>query len=169
MNQKLQAKLKKVRMVILDVDGVLTDGRVWIGEDGEEHKAFHIHDGHAIKAALGAGLGVAFLTGRSSSAVERRAAELGVKEVHQGIADKAAAYGKLKAAHGLRDEDVCCVGDDLPDLGIVTACGFGVAVGNGVEELRAAADYVTSKDGGRGAVREVIQMILKAQGEWPEC
>lgn len=167
MNGALEDKLRKIKMVIVDVDGVLTDGRIWIGK-WEEFKSFHIHDGHAIKLALDSGLQVAFLSGRSSATVTRRARELGVKEVHQGIGDKLRAYGRLKAAYGLRDEDVCYVGDDLPDLELVTVCGFGVAVSNAVEEVKDAAAYITSREGGRGAVREVIEMILKAQRKWPK-
>lgn len=169
MSEEFQEKLKKIKMVVLDVDGVLTDGRVWIGKDGEEHKCFNIHDGHAIKIAIASGLKVAFLSGRSSLAVERRAGELGVEEVRQGVSDKLNAYTELKEEYGLRDVNVCCVGDDLPDLDIVSACGLGVAVGNAVDEVKAAADYVTSKEGGGGAVREVIEIIMKAQGKWPKC
>ena len=167
MEKDMEEKLKKIKLVVLDVDGVLTDGQVWIGAEGEEFKPFHVHDGYAIKVALNSGLKVAFLTGRSSTAVGKRSGELGVVDVHQGIDDKPGVYEELKAKYGLRDEAVCCVGDDLADLDIVNACGFGVAVKGAVEEIRDAADYVTLKEGGWGAVREVIEMILKTRGEWP--
>ncbi len=161
--RRLAAQARRVRLLILDVDGVLTDGRIVYGSGGAEWKAFDVHDGYGIKAAQQAGLKIAFLTSRSSKIVERRAKELNVDEVIQGQEDKVAAYEALLRRVHLTDADVACVGDDLPDLPLLQRAGLAVAVAGAVSAVKREADYVTTREGGRGAVREVIDLILAAQ------
>ena len=158
--------LESIRAVICDVDGVLTDGSILLAEDETEIKRFNSQDGAGISLFVGCGFQMAFLTGRESKAVSRRAMELGVQQVRQGARDKIPVYEELLATMGLTDEEVCYVGDDLPDLPVMRRVGYSVAVADAREEVRAAADCVTAAPGGRGAVREVIELILKAQGKW---
>lgn len=160
------ARARAIRLVILDVDGVLTDGRIVFGTGGIELKAFDVQDGHGIKLFHRAGLRTAIITGRTSDIVARRAEELGIVDVIQGALDKVAAYQELVARHALADAQVACVGDDVTDLPLFARAGLAVAVPGAVDEARAAAHYVTRRAGGRGAVREALDMILKAQGLW---
>ena len=160
------AKSAKVKLVIFDVDGVLTDGRITIGHDGREIKTFHVHDGAGIKYLLRAGLRVALLSGRSSAATEHRARELGIEEVRQGAKQKLPAFEELLRKHRLKREEVCYVGDDLPDLPVMREAGFAVAVAGAREEVLEAADYVTGLPGGEGAARELAELILRAQDKW---
>ena len=155
--------LRRVRLLVLDVDGVLTDGRLYYGAQGETLKVFHVRDGHGIKQVAGAGVTVAILSGRKSSAVLRRARGLGIKHVFQGVDDKLAALQKFAKAQRVPLEDVACVGDDTPDAPILSACGFGVAVADAHPDALAAADLVTSRNGGTGAVREVCDWIMAAR------
>ena len=164
--QAIDARAMRVRALVLDVDGVLTDGRVLILPEGDEGKTFNVRDGLGIQL-MGAGrIPVAFLSGRESAAVRRRAVELGVEEVHLGIQDKVAAYEQLLTTFGIQDENVAYVGDDLPDLPLLERCGLGFAVADAVPEVRAAAHVVLRAGGGQGAVREACERILKAQGAW---
>lgn len=158
------ARARAVRLAIFDVDGVLTDGTLYIGAAGEAFKAFHILDGHGIKMLQSRGVATAILSGRSSEAVALRARELGIAHVLQGIGDKVEAFERLAAS--LRVDAAACafVGDDLPDLEVMKRCGFAVAVANAVEEVKAAAHYVTRASGGRGAAREFCELVLRAQG-----
>jgi 3-deoxy-D-manno-octulosonate 8-phosphate phosphatase (KDO 8-P phosphatase) len=155
-----------VRLVVLDVDGVLTDGRLWIGPDGAEWKSFHVHDGLAMVRAQAAGLVVAVVSARQSAAVARRCAEIGVTEVHQGVSDKLVAYQSLCRRHGARDEGVAAMGDDLADLPILSRAGLAMAPADAVPEVRRAARWVTKQPGGGGAVREALEAILRAQNHW---
>jgi 3-deoxy-D-manno-octulosonate 8-phosphate phosphatase (KDO 8-P phosphatase) len=155
-----------IRAVILDVDGVLTDGRIFLRDDGSETKCFHAWDGAGIKYLLRSGIQVAFLSGRESEAVRHRARELGVAHVRQGAKDKLPAYESLLADLGLSDAEVCYVGDDLPDIPVMRRVGLSVAVADAREEVRALAHYVTHASGGQGAVREVAERLLKAAGKW---
>ena len=157
---------EEVRAVICDVDGVLTDGSIILCDDGTEAKRFHVWDGTGIKYLLRSGIEVAFLTGRESPVVVRRARELGVKHLRQGAKDKVPAYEELLADLGVDDRQACYVGDDLPDIPVMRRAGFAVAVGNARAEVQAAADHVTTAPGGQGAVRELAELILKAQGKW---
>ncbi len=161
------ARARRIRLLVLDVDGVLTDGRLVYGPEGEAQMAFHVQDGHGITLAQESGLVVAIVSGRTSPMVARRAAELGVPEVHLKVRDKAATLAKLCARHTLAPDQVACMGDDLLDLPLLTRAGLALSVPNGVAEARAVAHYVTSRGGGHGAVREAVEMILKAQGRWP--
>jgi 3-deoxy-D-manno-octulosonate 8-phosphate phosphatase (KDO 8-P phosphatase) len=161
------SRASRVRLLVLDVDGVLTDGGILVGAAGDETKRFHVHDGLALVAARGAGLQVAVLSGRASAAVTRRMAELGVAEVHQGVADKAAALDALRARLGLGIAEVAMMGDDLPDLPAMARAGLALAPANAAAEVKRAADWVARRRGGDGAVREAVEMLLKARRAWP--
>ncbi|NLC57617.1 MAG: HAD-IIIA family hydrolase [Armatimonadetes bacterium] len=153
-----------IRLLAMDVDGVLTDGVLYLGRSGEELKAFHVHDGLGLALARGAGLQVAFVTGRSSEAVRRRAGELGVEHLLEGVRHKGEALRDLARRLELPREAVAFVGDDLNDLPAFAACGLPIAVADAPARVRAAAAWVTQARGGRGAVREVVEGILAVQG-----
>lgn len=156
-----------VRLVIFDVDGVLTDGKLYYADDGREYKAFHVQDGSAIKLLLSHGIGVAIISGRDSPSVSRRAAELGILHVYQGVADKLTALIDLSQATQIAPVQMAHVGDDLPDMELFAKVGLAVAVANGNPATRNAASYVTNTPGGQGAARDVCRLILTAQGKWP--
>jgi 3-deoxy-D-manno-octulosonate 8-phosphate phosphatase (KDO 8-P phosphatase) len=158
----------RVRLLILDVDGVLTDGRLYFGPAGEALKVFHVRDGHGIKMAQRAGIEVAFLSGRRSDAAYHRSRELGITRFYEGVRDKVAVLEELKAALNLAPEEVAAVGDELVDLPLMARVGLSVAVADAAPEVKAAAHWVTSCRGGEGAVREVTDLLLKAQGKWQE-
>lgn len=158
-------RARAVRLAIFDVDGVMTDGTLYIGAEGEAFKAFNILDGHGVKMLQAAGIATAIISGRSSPAVARRAAELGIAHVHQGVADKGAEFEGLVARLGIEARACAFVGDDLPDLPVMRRCGFAVAVASAVEAVRQAAHHVTRAPGGRGAVREFCELVLRAQGK----
>jgi 3-deoxy-D-manno-octulosonate 8-phosphate phosphatase (KDO 8-P phosphatase) len=155
-----------IELLIVDVDGVLTDGAIIYGDNGVDVKAFHVRDGSGFKLWQRAGKRAAVITGRTSRVVDVRAAELDISPVIQGAPEKLPAYRTLLKETGLRSEQVCYIGDDVPDLSILTRCGLAVAVADACSEARAAAHYVTRTAGGRGAVREVIELILRCQGKW---
>lgn len=159
-------RAKKVRLIIFDVDGVLTDGGIYIGAEGELFKPFFCRDGLGITLAHCAGLKTAIITGRESKQLLYRAKELHITEVFQGNLDKREAYKELKARTGFADEEIAYIGDDLVDLPIMGQVGFPAAVGDGVQEVREISAIVSAYPGGRGAVREIIEFILKAQGKW---
>jgi len=160
----LTAQLRKIKLVILDVDGVLTDDTVLIGPDGMEFKRFCIADGLGIAIAKRYGITVAFLSGRSSPATEIRAKELGVEDIFQGPVDKLNFYTRLKEKYKLNDENIAYMGNDLVDVGVLTKCGLALTVPDSPKTVKNAADYIAHKGGGFGAVREVLDMILEAQG-----
>lgn len=160
-------RASRIRLLVLDVDGVLTDGGLFYGASGEETKRFHVHDGLALVAARKAGLQIAVLSSRASAAVTRRLTELGVSEVHQGVADKAGALEALRERLGLGAAEVAVMGDDLPDLPAMTRAGLALAPANAVAEVRRAAHWVARRRGGDGAVREAVEMLLKARRAWP--
>ncbi len=162
----IREKAKSVRMIMMDVDGVLTDGRILYSADGAEIEAFSVRDGLGVRAAQRAGLLTAILTGRVSGAVARRAKELGIPEIHQGVSNKVETYETLLRRHGLTDEAVAYVGDDVNDLPLLARAGFSAAPADAADEVKAKVAYVAARGGGRGAVREVIELILKAQGKW---
>jgi 3-deoxy-D-manno-octulosonate 8-phosphate phosphatase (KDO 8-P phosphatase) len=161
-------KARNVKLLILDVDGVLTDGRIVIDDRGVETKCFDVRDGHGIKMLKRANIDVAIITGRESDVVSHRARELGIDSVYQNIHNKLEVYEAILKEKGLKDGEVGFVGDDLVDLPLLRRVGFAAVVADGVEELKPYADYVSRNRGGRGAVREVIELILKAQGKWVE-
>jgi len=156
------AKLDSIRLVAFDVDGVFTDGRFYLSDDGVETKAFHTQDGYGVRRLLDAGIAVAVISGRTSQAVVQRMAELGVAHVVLGCKDKVAAMDRLAEKLGLSVSECAYVGDDLPDLPLLNHVGFSVAVANAVPLLQEQCDYLTRKPGGFGAVREVCDLIAAA-------
>ena len=157
---------RRVRLLILDVDGVLTDGLLHYGPDGAEFKAFHVRDGSAVKRLLAAGIGVAIISGRKSEAVRRRVAELGIPHLYAGAEDKAVALAALCRATAIDARSMAHVGDDVADLALFEQVGMACAVPDAHPAVLARADYVTQSAGGRGAVREVCDLLLTAQGKW---
>ncbi|MFZ5862957.1 MAG: KdsC family phosphatase [Nitrospirota bacterium] len=162
-SRRLSVQAQAVSFLLLDVDGVLTDGLVTFTSDGREIKSFHIHDGHGIKALAAAGIDVGILSGRSSAIVDRRAQELGLVEVHQGAEDKLSVYESLLARRGLSDRQVAYMGDDAPDVPVLQRVGLALTVRNGHDAAKRAAHYVTARRGGEGAVREVADLLLRAR------
>lgn len=163
---EVEEKAKLVKLLVLDVDGVMTDGRVIFADSGEELKGFDVKDGHGIKMLMRSGVGVALLTGRESRVVLHRAKDLGIDMVYQGAKDKLPVFERILSEKGFRGEEVCYVGDDIVDLPVLRRSGLSISVADAGEELKGSVDYVTSMPGGRGAVREVCELILKAQGNW---
>lgn len=159
------ARARAVRLAIFDVDGVLTDGTVYMGPAGEAFKAFNIADGHGIRMLQSAGVAVAIISGRTSEAVARRAEELAIAHVVQGSKDKVADFERIIDGLGLAAQACAFVGDDLPDLAVMRACGFAVAVANAADALKLHAHYVTRASGGHGAVREFCELVLREQGQ----
>ena len=166
MTEETRQKLAAITLLVLDVDGVLTDGHLVLYGDGAESKAFHTHDGHGIRMWRRAGLEVALISGRWSEPTQRRAEQLEIAHVFQDCHFKLPTLQQLLEQLHLGPENVAYIGDDLPDLPVIRFVGFGVAVANAVEAVKAQADYVTTRPGGDGAVREVIEMILKASDRW---
>lgn len=164
----IERRASRIKLLLMDCDGVLTDGRLWLTEDGNEQKSFNTHDGLGLSLLHRAGLKSGIITGRSSNAVTRRAGELGVEFVRQGDPNKVAAFEEVMRLAGVDENEVAFVGDDLTDIPIMRRAEFAVAVADAVEEARSVAHYVTRAKGGRGAVREVIEMILKSQGRWQD-
>jgi 3-deoxy-D-manno-octulosonate 8-phosphate phosphatase (KDO 8-P phosphatase) len=158
----------KIKLLILDVDGVMTDGRIMLNDRGEEIKSFNVKDGQGLRILMRAGVEVVLITGRMSKAVEHRARDLGIRELYQGIDDKESLCIELLEARRLNREQVCCIGDDLPDITLFKHAGLSIAVADAAVEVRDAARHVTKNGGGKGAVREVCELILKAQGSWPD-
>ena len=167
-DERLLNKIRRVKLLILDVDGVLTDGRIIIDDAGAESKNFDVRDGHGLKILMRYGIEVALLTGRRSQVVEHRAAELGIAEVHQGIWNKAEAFAEILQRRNLLPEETAYAGDDIVDIPVLRQVGFAIAVADAVPEVRNIADYVTGCRGGRGAVRELCEVILRAQGFWAD-
>ncbi len=155
-------RARRIRLLVLDVDGVLTDGRLFISPAGEEFKVFHVRDGSGLVAVQRAGVTVAIISGRDSGAVTRRAAELGIRHVRQGVADKARELQALMHELGASPDQTACVGDDTPDLPMLRAAGLAIAVADAHPALLAAAHWVTPSSGGRGAVRDVCDLLLSA-------
>ena len=159
-------RARRVKLIIFDVDGVLTDGGIYHGANGELFKRFHCRDGFGITLAHSCGLKTAIITGRTSSMTSWRANELNISAVLQGQMNKRDAYKKLKAQFGLNDDEICYVADDVIDLPVLVQVGFRAAVGDAVPEVVERAHFVAENFGGHGAVREVIEFILKSKGFW---
>ena len=165
---EIERRAARVKLLLMDCDGVLTDGRLTLLGDTDEQKTFHTRDGHGLVLLHRAGLRSGIISGRTSSAVERRARELGIAYVRQGTWDKIKDFEQLLAEAGVTETETAFVGDDVTDIPLMRRAEFAVAVADAGEETRAAAHYVTRLAGGYGAVREVTEIILKAQGRWAE-
>ncbi|HZP01706.1 MAG TPA: HAD family hydrolase [Terriglobia bacterium] len=167
---KLRNRARKIKLLLMDVDGVLTDGRIYYVPDPKggvfETKTFHSRDGLAIRIAHKEGLKTGIITGRSSPVIEHRVKELGIHYLQQMALEKLAPYQAILSAAGLDDSQVCYIGDDIVDLPVLSRVGLAVGVGGGDELLRPHAHYWTTRPGGLGAVRETIELILRAQGKW---
>ncbi len=168
MNKALNAKLKKIKLLVMDVDGVLTDGKIVVDAQGKELKFFDVQDGFGIVLLRQAGIKTAIISARSSPALTARAKDLKIDKICQDAYPKTNAYERLIQELGYADAQVCFMGDDLPDLPVLKRVGFAVAVPNAVDELKKVAHYITIRRGGAGAVREVVELILKAQGTWKD-
>jgi 3-deoxy-D-manno-octulosonate 8-phosphate phosphatase (KDO 8-P phosphatase) len=168
MTSEVQKRAARIKLLLMDCDGVLTDGRIWLFENGEEQKGFHTRDGLGLELLHRAGLRSGIISGRTSAAVQKRAQGLGMSFVIQGCEDKHKAFTEI-LDHALVDTlEVAYIGDDLNDIPLMLQSGLGVAVADAAPETREHAHYITSAAGGFGAVREVIELILKAQGRWDE-
>ena len=162
------AKAGKVRILLLDVDGVLSDGGITYDGEGRESKRFHVRDGHGIKMIQRAGIEVGIISGRSAEAVSVRAEELGISLVRQGAFDKVAVWREILEERGISPGETAYVGDDIVDLQLLRQVGFAAAVADAEEYVRSAADYVSSRPGGQGAVREIVEFILRSGGLWEQ-
>ena len=168
MTSEVQKRAARIKLLLMDCDGVLTDGRVWIFENGEEQKGFHTRDGLGIDLLHRAGLRSGIISGRTSTAVQKRADGLGMSFVRQGCEDKQKAFSETLVQAGVENLEVAYIGDDLNDLPLMLQSGLGVAVADAAPETREHAHYVTNAAGGFGAVREVVELILKSQDRWDD-
>ncbi|MGB9735119.1 MAG: KdsC family phosphatase [bacterium] len=160
----LKRKLKKIKFLILDVDGVLTDGKLIYNSEGIELKAFDVKDGYGLVRLRESGVKIGIITAKNSRIIEVRAKDLGIDELYQNIPDKLNAYEEIKLKYKLTDEEIAYIGDDIPDLGVLKRVGLSIAVNDAIDEVKKVADYVTEKKGGNGAVREVTDLIIEARG-----
>jgi 3-deoxy-D-manno-octulosonate 8-phosphate phosphatase (KDO 8-P phosphatase) len=168
MKKSVNHKLKKIKWLILDVDGVMTDGRIIMDSEGREIKNFDVRDGHRLKLLQRYGIKIAILTGRQSKVVEYRAKDLGIDDVYQGALNKKDIFEKILKKHKLSADAVAYLGDDIVDIPVLKRVGFSATVADAVDVVKKSVDYVTKNRGGHGAVREICEMILQAQGKWPE-
>jgi 3-deoxy-D-manno-octulosonate 8-phosphate phosphatase (KDO 8-P phosphatase) len=164
----IKEKLKGIKLLILDVDGVMTDGRIIMDDQGREIKNFNVRDGHGIKILQRYGIKVAILTGRKSKAVEYRAKDLEIKDVYQNAFNKKEVLGRILEKHKLSASAVAFLGDDIVDVPVLKSVGFSAAVADAIDVVKKSVNYVTRHKGGQGAVREICEMILEAQGKWLE-
>ena len=162
----VERRAARVKLLLMDCDGVLTDGQIWLLENGDDQKSFNTRDGLGLTLLHRAGLRSGIISGRSSRAVEKRARDLGVEFIRQGCGDKMRAFEEVLSKSRLAEAEIAFVGDDLPDIPLMRRSEFAVAVGDASAETRSQAHYVTKAPGGSGAVREVVEVILKAQGRW---
>jgi 3-deoxy-D-manno-octulosonate 8-phosphate phosphatase (KDO 8-P phosphatase) len=162
----IEEKASKIKLLFLDVDGVMTDGRITMNDRGEETKSFDVKDGYGLRMLMAAGVEVVLVSGRRSQAVDYRAKDLGIEAVYQAISDKQELCRRLISDRGLEKQEVCSIGDDLPDLPMFAESGLCVTVADAVKEIREAADFITRNRGGFGAVREACEWLLKCQGKW---
>jgi 3-deoxy-D-manno-octulosonate 8-phosphate phosphatase (KDO 8-P phosphatase) len=162
--QDIEAKAQEIKLVIFDVDGVLTDGSLYFGDDGQEYKSFNSRDGHGMKMLQFSGIEIGIITGRTSDVVRHRMQNLGVEHVYQGKQEKLPAFEELKAKLGLQENQIAYVGDDVVDLPIMRRVGLAIAVNDAHALVKQHAHWLTPSPGGRGAAREVCEMIMEAQG-----
>ena len=167
-SQELASRIRAVKLVVFDVDGVLTDGRIIFSNSGEETKLFDVKDGHGIKLLMRSGIDVAIITARESDVVRRRARDLGITHVFQGMKDKKMALEELVKASGVAPDAMAYMGDDIIDLPVLKRVAFSAAVADAVSEVIERVDFVAKRPGGRGAARELAELILKVQGKWDE-
>jgi 3-deoxy-D-manno-octulosonate 8-phosphate phosphatase (KDO 8-P phosphatase) len=165
----LNEKLKKIKVLLLDVDGVLTDGRIVYDSAGRDAKFFHVHDGMGVYLLKKSGIPAVLITAKNSRAIRPRARDMGIELVLADISPKTKALATVTRKFGVSADELCFVGDDLVDLGLMKLVGLPVAVANACPEIKAAAAYTTAREGGRGAVREVAELILKTQGRWQDA
>ncbi len=168
MRKNLKDKLKKIKYIFLDVDGVLTDGKIIVGSDNTEYKNFDVKDGVGIFIAQKMGINFAILSGRYSKVIELRAKELNIDIVYQNLMKKIEAYNEIKQKYKLKDEEICFIGDDLIDVPVMKKCGFSVAPQDSCDEVKKISHYICKKKGGEGCVREFVEVLLKAKGIWKE-
>ena len=166
---EVQARAARIKLFLMDCDGVLTDGRIWVLESGGDQKAFHTRDGLGIELLHRAGVKSGVISGRVSSALSRRAEGLGMSYVRQGCEDKEQVFAEILAAARMTNDEVAFAGDDLNDVPLMLKAGLSIAVADAAAETRAHAHYVTEAPGGHGAVREAVELILKSQGKWDEA
>ncbi len=166
MKDGIAEKIRSVKLLILDVDGVMTDGSIVYDNDGGELKTFNVMDGHGIKLLMKASIRLALITARSSRAVLRRAEELGITLVYQGTRDKLSAFKEILEETSLEAGQTAYMGDEIIDIPVLKRAGLSITVPDAASEVRERVDYITEKKGGRGAVREVAELILKEQGKW---
>ena len=167
-DQTVEHRAAQIKLLLMDCDGVMTDARIWLTPDGDEQKAFHARDGQGISVWHRAGWESGIISGRASSSVERRAHELKMKYVHQYAKAKLVALETVLTEAAVIADECCYIGDDLGDVGVMRQVGLAVAVADAADEAKAVAHYVTTLQGGKGAIREVIELILKAQGRWED-
>lgn len=167
-DENILNKAKKVKLLLLDVDGVLTDGRIIYDSGGRDSKFFDVHDGLGVSVLYKSGIKTVLITAKSSKTIYPRAKDMGVAEVFTDIFPKTAVVEKILKKYSVTLDEVCFVGDDLVDLSLMRKVGLPVAVANGAREIKEAASFITSRSGGRGAVREVAELILKSQGKWED-
>ena len=163
--RRIQQRIKRIKMLLLDVDGVMTDRTVILGPDNVEMQRFNMHDGVGVAMARAAGLRVGILTGRNSEAVRKRARELRVDELKQGYFVKEKGYHLILKKHGLKDEEIAYVGDDIIDLPVLKRVGLAITVADGIDDVKKICHYVTQRRGGEGAVREVVELLLSGMGK----
>ncbi|MGG7178112.1 KdsC family phosphatase [Clostridium paraputrificum] len=160
---ELKEKTSKIKMLIMDVDGTMTDGKIYIGLSGEEFKAFNVKDGYGIKLLHENSIRTAIITGRESEIVKHRARELNIEDIFQGIHNKVEKYEIIKDKYNLRDDEIAHIGDDINDVSIFNKVGLKIAVADAIDEIKSMADIITIKRGGDGAVREIIDIILRVK------
>ncbi len=168
MKKNIKEKLRKIKLLILDVDGVMTDGRIIMDNKGREMKNFDVRDGHGIKILQRYGIKIAILTGRQSKVVEHRARDLEIDDVYQGAFNKKEIFEKILKKKSLSAFATAYVGDDIVDIPVLKRVGFSAAVADALDVVKKSVDYVTKNRGGHGAVREICELILQAQGKWPD-
>lgn len=168
MEEFLLKKVKKIKLLLLDVDGVLTDGRIIYDSKGRDSKFFDVHDGLGVYLLKKAGIPTILITAKASRAIKPRARDMQIAAVFSDVSPKTSVFDKILKKYNLSSREVCFVGDDLVDLCLMKQVGFAIAVFNACPEVKNLADYITRREGGRGAVREVAELILKSQGKWQE-
>lgn len=168
LKKEIQGKLKKIKMLVLDIDGVMTDGSIIMDSDGREMKNFNVRDGHGLVMIQRHGIQVAILTGRTSAVVDHRARDLKITEVYQGALNKKEIFAQILKKNNLTPDTIAYMGDDIVDIPVLKMVGFSVAVADALDLVKKTVDYITVNRGGQGAVREICEMLLMAQGYWPE-